>query len=142
MKPARWALSSLALLLSLLGGGDPLAADVVQQLEAAQILLSEATEPPPDSAPWQAQTLPDNWSVSRPKVHGYGWYRMRFELAPVAYEPYAAYLPWLRTIGAVDVNGVLVRGTGEFGKPRPGPRPQYFEIPARLLHAGINTLHI
>jgi signal transduction histidine kinase len=142
MKPARWALSSLALLLSLLGAGVALGSDAVQQLDAAQILLGDAPEPPPDAGPWQPQTLPDNWNVSRPEVHGYGWYRLRFDLPQVTDDPYAVYLPWLRTIGAVYVNGVLVGRTGEFGNLHFGPRPQYFVIPGRLLRAGINTLHI
>ena len=142
MKPARWGLSSLALVLSLLGGGLALAADPVQQIHAAQILLGDAPEPPPDVAPWQPQTLPDNWMVSRPNAHGYGWYRVRFDLPHVADDPYAVFLPWLRTIGAVYVNGVLVGRTGEFGNVQFGPRPQYFVIPGRLLRAGTNTLHI
>jgi signal transduction histidine kinase len=142
MKPARWALSSLALLLALLGEGAAFAAAAVQELDAAQVLLGDAQEPPPDTAPWQPQALPDNWNVSRNGVHGYGWYRVRFELPQLTEEPYAVYMPWLRTIGAVYVNGVLVGRTGEFGKVRFGPRPQYFAIPGRLLHSGINTLHI
>ena len=142
MKPARWVLSSLALLLSLLGGGLALAADAVQQLDAAQILLGDEPEVPSDAAPWKPQTLPDNWNVSRPRVHGYGWYRLRFEVPQAGDDPYAVFLPWLRTIGAVYVNGVLVGRTGEFGNVHFGPRPQYFVIPGRLLHAGTNTLHI
>src|SRR5579862_829623 len=142
MKPARWVLSRLALVLCLLGGGSLALADAVQQLDAAQILLGDTPGLPPDSAPWQPQTLPDNWNVSRPQVHGYSWYRLRFDLPQVTDDPYAVYLPWLRTIGAVYVNGVLVGRTGEFGNVRFAPRPQYFVIPARLLHAGINTLHI
>src|SRR5262249_52542108 len=92
--------------------------------------------------PWRPQTLPDNWMVSRPNAHGYGWYRLRFDLSHVTEDPYAVFLPWLRTIGAVYVNGVLVGRTGEFGNVQSGPRPQYFVIPGRLLRAGTNPLHI
>jgi len=101
----------------------------LQQLDAAQILLGDAPELPSDVAPWQPQTLPDNWSVSRPHVHGYAWYRLRFDLPQVTDDPHAVFLPWLRTIGAVYVNGVLVGRTGDSGNVRFGPRPQYFVIP-------------
>ncbi len=108
MKPARWALFSAALLLLLAGCGTAIAAETVQQLDTAQILLSDAVEPPPDAAPWKPQALPDNWNVSRQMAHGYAWYRLRFDLPQVPDEPYAVYLPWLRSIGAAYVNGVLV----------------------------------
>src|SRR5258706_14309897 len=105
MKPARWALFSAALLFLLAGCGTAIAAETVQQLDTAQILLSDAAEPPPDAAPWQQQVLPDNWNVSRQGAHGFAWYRLRFDLPQVPAEPYAVYMPWLRTIGAVYVNG-------------------------------------
>src|SRR5258708_3050876 len=142
MKPARWALSSAALLFLLAGCGVAVAAESLQQVDAAQILISDAAEPPPDAAPWKPQSLPDNWIVSRPGVHGYAWYWLQFELPQIPDEPYAVYMPWLRTVGAVYVNGVLIGRSGEFEKLRPGPRPQYFVIPAHLLRAGTNTLHL
>ena len=142
MKPARWALSSAALLFLLAGCGTAIAAETVQQLDVAQVLLSDAAEPPPDSAKWRAQALPDNWTVSRPEAHGYAWYRLQFDLPEIPAEPYSVYMPWLRSIGAVYVNGVLIGRSGEFEKLRPGPRPQYFVIPTQLLHAGANTMHL
>ena len=142
MKPARWVLSSLALFFLLTGCCTAIAAETVQQVGDAQILLSDAAEPPPDAAPWRPQALPDNWTVSRPGVHGYAWYRLHFDLPQVPEDPNAVYMPWLRSIGAVYVNGVLIGRSGEFEKLRPGPRPQYFVIPAHLLRVGANTLHL
>ena len=138
MKPARWA-SFSALVLSLALGA---AAAPVIVLDSAQFLKSDAAEPPPDSAPWQAQPLPDNWRISRPHEFGYAWYRLRFDIDAQPREPYAAFMPWLRSIGAVYVNGVLVGRTGPFGKLQISARPELFVIAPQLLHAGSNTFHI
>ena len=102
MKPARWASFSAIVLLGIAFGA---AAAPMLTLDSAQFIHSDAAEPPPDSAPWQPQSLPDNWKVSRPKVFGYAWYRLRFDLPEQPDQPYAAYIPWLRTIGAFYVNG-------------------------------------
>ena len=51
-------------------------------LTQAQFILSDSELPPPDSAPWQPLTLPDNWNLSRPGVGGFAWYRIEFTLSP------------------------------------------------------------
>lgn len=141
MRPARWVSSSaLAFLLALAGCAD--AASPPLTLQSAQFLKSEGTEPPPDSAPWQPQSLPDNWKKSRPKVFGYAWYRLTFDLPVKPGEPYAVYTPWMRTIGAVYVNGTEIGRTGPFGSPQLSPYPQAFVIPPNLLRAGENTFHV
>src|SRR5260221_5650796 len=142
MKPARWASFSAALLFLLQIALGVAAAAPVLTLHSAQFIHTDADDPPPDSAPWQSQSLPDNWKVSRPKVFGYAWYRLRFDLPAQPGQPYAAYIPWLRTIGAVYVNGVQVGRTGPFGMPQISPYPEFFVIPPKLLRAGSNTFHI
>ncbi|MFO1206236.1 MAG: sensor histidine kinase [Burkholderiales bacterium] len=126
-----------------------MAADPVLRLSSAEFVFSDAREPPPDSAPWQPQTLPDDWRVSRPGTYGYGWYRLRFDLPAAPDQLFAAYLPVLQTVGALYVNGVEVGDSGTFGQAPPGfqPRwslyqhpPQLFGIRPELLHAGANTL--
>jgi signal transduction histidine kinase len=142
MKPGRWASSSAALVFLLHFATGWAAAAPMLTLHSAQFIHSDADDPPPDSAPWQPQSLPDNWKVSRPKVFGYAWYRLRFDLPAQPDQPYAAYIPWLRTIGAIYVNGVQVGRTGPFGMPQLSPYPELFVIPPKLLHAGSNTFHI
>ena len=175
MKRARWALFStmpearlgvggfqtrvvvLALCLGLLGHlglfwpSLAQAAEPVVQLASAEFILSDSPEPPPDSAAWRPQTLPDDWRVSRPGTYGYGWYRLRFDLAAEPDQLFSAYMPVLQTAGALYVNGVHVGQSGTFDRPPPGfhPRwslyehpPELFAIRPDLLHAGANTLHL
>jgi signal transduction histidine kinase len=135
---------------------DPL----LPQLDQADFILSDSTEPPPDSVAWRAQTLPDDWLVSRPGVSGYGWYRLRFALPGEPDELYALHVPLLKGIGAVYVNGVNIGQTGTFERTAsteqlvhdapllvPGRAlfanvPRFFSIRPELLHAGANTVHL
>ena len=137
--------------LGLIAPSSAQAAEPLLQLTSADFVLSDSSEPPPDSAPWQPQTLPDDWRVSRPATYGYGWYRLRFDLPAGADQLFAAYMPVLQTVGALYVNGVDVGQSGTFDRPPPGfhPRwslyehpPQLFSIRPDLLHAGANTLHL
>ncbi|HXF79713.1 MAG TPA: ATP-binding protein [Usitatibacter sp.] len=142
MRPARWVSSSAAFAFLLALATGAAAAPPVVALDAARFLKSDSAEPPPDSAPWEAQALPDNWKKSRPKASGYGWYRLAFDLPAKTDAPYAIYTPWMRTIGAVYVNGTEIGRTGAFGAPQLSPYPQVFVIPPKLLRAGENTLHV
>ena len=117
------------------------AADPVLRLDHAEFILSDAPEPPPDSADWKPQTLPDDWSLSRPNTSGYGWYRLRFSLPDQPHEPFAAYLPRIRTVGAIYINGVYAGRTGPFDKIESVGSAQLFAVPPSLLRAGPNTLH-
>jgi signal transduction histidine kinase len=119
-----------------------LAAPPVVTIDSARFLKSESAEPPPDSAPWQRQALPDNWKKSRPQVFGYGWYRLTFDLPVKPDQPYAVYTPWMRTIGAVYVNGTEIGRTAPFDALPFSPYPQSFVIPPNLLRAGENTFHV
>jgi signal transduction histidine kinase len=114
----------------------------VLTLDSAQFLLSDAPMPPPDSAPWQSQALPDNWMVSRPGVFGYGWYRLSFELPRRPEGQYGVYMPWFRTVGTLYVNGTEVGRTGSVARPPFRLRPQYFVVPPHLLRAGGNQLQL
>lgn len=119
------------------------AADPVAHLDSAEFLLSGAVEPPPDSAAWQPQTLPDDWSVTRPGIkEGYAWYRLRFDLPGRPDKPYALYVPRIRTIGTLYVNSALVGQTSPSGTIESSSRPKLFVIPPGLLHSGSNDLHL
>ena len=87
MKLAGWGLFSLLLLVPLVASS---ADDPILRLTQAEFILSDAPEPPPDSAPWRPQMLPDAWWDSRPSASGYGWYRVRFSLPDQPQHPYAA----------------------------------------------------
>lgn len=156
-KPRRPRVLAVALAICLFGflglfaRSSVQAANPVLQLTSAEFVLSDAPEPPPDSAPWQPQMLLDDWRASRAGTHGYGWYRLRFELAAVPDQLFAVHMPVLQTVGALYVNGVEVGRSGTFGQAPPGfqPRwslypypPQPFTIRPDLLHAGPNTLHL
>ena len=109
-----WLLALLLLLLPTMA----LAADPVLRLDHAEFILSDAAEPPPDSAPWQPQKLPDDWSITRPEASGYAWYRLRFDLAEGPKAQQAIFMLWLRTVGAVYLNGTQVGQDGIFGHAR------------------------
>ena len=116
-------------------------ADTPLVLDSAQFVPSDATTPPPDSAAWKSQALPDNWDVSRPNAWGYAWYRLRFDLRAQPTQPYAMYLPYFKSDGLVFVNGIYVGRTAPSEQPYAGP-PQLFTIPPLLLHAGTNRVHL
>lgn len=161
MKPASWALfdklaaagrylaqhaSIVALLVITLLLVPPgvQAAQTTLTLESAQFLLSDAPEPPADTAPWQSLSLPDNWNLSRPGVGGFGWYRIRFELPHAPTELYVVYLRKLSMNAAVYVNGEHVGDGGTFTEPvaRHWNRPLLFPVASDLLKPGTNTLHV
>ncbi len=124
-------------------GADHVAASILK-LDAAEIVLDDAASPPPDSASWQPQPLPDNWNVSRPGQGGIAWYRVRFELPRAPDRLYAVYVPKLSMNAAFHANGASVGSGGQFEEPvaRHWNRPQFFTIPPALLSEGENVLHV
>jgi signal transduction histidine kinase len=142
-------LSAVRLLIALLlaaliaPGANALAADAPSlRIDRADWLASDAAEPPPDSAAWQPQSLPDDWDDAHDGLRGVGWYRLRFELTPPAPARPAIYLSFLRNVGAVYLNGAPVGSTGAFGRINPAAAPVLFAIDPQQLRAGGNTLHI
>jgi len=78
-----------------------------QEIDTTAFVLSPSRHPPPDSADWQSVPLPDVWEISRPGVHGVGWYRFEVDLADQPDRPWLAYFPRLRDGGMMFVNGSL-----------------------------------
>jgi signal transduction histidine kinase len=132
----------LALLLVLAASAAPGAANEGLRLAQAEFVLSDSAEPPPDSAPWQPQLLPDSWPTSRRGVSGYAWYRLRFDLASLPREPQAIFIPRLLSVGAVFLNDTLLGTSGRFEVVSPGVRPQMFAFDPELLRSRPNTVHI
>ena len=133
----------VALLVALLGVGAH-AQNALRTLDHGDIVLSESAEPPPDSAAWQAVSLPEFWPSTRPKVFGTAWYRLRFELPAQPDGPQAVMVARLSTVGAVYVNGRLVGQNGEWGQE---PTLRWsalvlYPFDAGLLRAGANEVHV
>ncbi|WP_189595294.1 sensor histidine kinase [Trinickia symbiotica] len=129
------------------------------ELHQADFILSDSPKPPPDSAAWRPQALPDNWRVSHPGDSGSGWYRMQFNLPIAPDEFYAAYMPLLESSGALYVNGAFVGRIGAVAPVAPamgrlapsmpkappafvGFPPRLVSIPPDLLRAGANTIYL
>ena len=121
-----------------------LADESVLKLDSAEFVLDNAESPPPDSAPWKPQSLPDNWRISRPNVGGFVWYRIHFTLPRQPDHPYAIYLPRLILNAAFYVNRAYLGSGGQFEDPvsRNWNRAQYYLITPTLLQSGTNTVSI
>jgi signal transduction histidine kinase len=135
-------LLALAAAASMASAADPAAQTV--QLTQAKIILGANSSPPADTAPWQMQTLPDNWNVSRPGVGGEVWYRIEFELSPTQLELSALYIPRLSMSGEALINGERIGGAVQFSEPitRQWYLPQHYSVPMRLLKPGVNVIHV
>lgn len=114
------------------------------ELHQAELVLSDALQPPGAEATWQPQSLPDLWVVSRPGIGGNGWYRLRFEWRGDDERIQAIHLPRLCMNGAVYLNGVLLGDGGQFDEPvsRNWNRPLLFLIPPGVLKQGDNVIHV
>jgi len=120
------------------------AAESSLTLRSAEFLLDAARAPPPDAAPWQPQSLPDNWNLSRPGVGGLGWYRLRFDLPRRPDGLFAIYVRKLSMNAGFYVNGSYIGDGGRFEEPvaRNWNRPQFYTISPDQLTPGPNTLHV
>jgi len=142
--PMRWLRACLTCLAMLVGGTAPgleAGSDRAVTISSAEFLLGDAPVPPAESAAWKDVALPDDWSVSRPGVSGYAWYRLRFDAPREPDRTVAVFIPWLRTAGAIYVNGKFVSQTGEIGSWHPS-RPWMFSIPSALLNDSGNRLEV
>jgi signal transduction histidine kinase len=114
------------------------AAEPLLLLEDAEIIVTDSAVPPPDSAPWRMQRLPDDWQHSRPGFTGVAWYRIRFELADAPSSPWGLYLPVLRRVGTIYVNGQLAAAN----ESQRAWYPQYFDLAPTLFRSGNNVIHL
>ncbi|MBY0401722.1 hypothetical protein K2X89_15630, partial [Myxococcota bacterium] len=110
----------------------------------ASILLAGGDRPPPDDAAWQSQSLPDDWSRTRPQRGGDAWYRIEFAPPPTPESDYAVYIPRLSMTGGAFVNGVAIGDLGRLDEPmsRRWYRPQLYRVPWKLLRPDGNVLHV
>ena len=136
-------IASLVIWSALVATGSP-AENTSLILRAAEFVLDDAPDPPPDAAPWQPQSLPDNWNLSRPGTGGFGWYRVRFDLPRQPDGPYAVYVRKLSMNAAFYLNGSYLGHGGRFEEPvaRHWNRPQFYTISPTELVPGGNTLYV
>ncbi len=113
-------------------------------LAQSSLLLSTDPAIPPDDAAWQKQSLPDNWNLSRPGVGGFAWYRIEVNVPSEALLLSALYVPRFSMNGMAYINREFIGGDGRFDEPvsRQWYRPQFFQVPAKLLLPGLNVIHI
>jgi signal transduction histidine kinase len=114
------------------------AAEPLLLLDDAEIIVTDSATPPPDSAAWQKQRLPDAWWISRPGFKGVAWYRIRFELADAPSLPWGLYLPVLRRFGTIYVNGQLAAAN----ESTRAWYPQYFDLAPTLFRPRTNVIHL
>lgn len=109
----------------------------------ARVLLTGGDTPPADTQPWQPQSLPDDWSRTRPARGGDAWYRVEFDLPAGPIPLTAIYVPRVSMVAAPFVNGTRLAEGGRFTEPmsRLWYRPQLYWVPPSLLKTGTNVLH-
>jgi signal transduction histidine kinase/CheY-like chemotaxis protein len=137
--------AATALFVAVVAAPVAIAADtVLQTLGHGAFLLSDASEPPPATEPWQPVGLPDRWDASHPGQRGIAWYRLAWDLDAVSQSSYAVFLKATNAQTRVYVNGSYVGTTGIFDGPRPRgfDQAQAFDVPATLLARGANTVHL
>jgi len=119
---------------------------VVHVLERGEFVPSAALSPPPDDAPWQPVSLPDNWYLSRPGARQAGWYRLPFDLSPEqANAASSLYLPRNSARRMFFfVNGHRVGGNLGYGDPgaRSWAPPLVTNVSPALLKPGRNVIQI
>ena len=138
-----WALALLlaAALVPVLWTGPSLPAGVLV-LSQAEFAKDESPAPPDASPQWQPRTLPDDWRRSLPGQHGYGWYRLEFDLDVAPTDSWGVYLSRVSTTYQLFINGIDVgTGGGMQGEIRRlAGRPQLDLVAPHILHPGRNEI--
>ncbi|MGB6054595.1 MAG: ATP-binding protein, partial [Burkholderiaceae bacterium] len=111
-------------------------------LDTASFVKSDAPAPPDTGPLWVPRTLPDDWRRNLPGQHGYGWYRLTFELDTAPADSWGVYLSRVSTTYQLFVNGIEVgSGGGMSGEIRRlAGRPQFDLVPPHILQPGRNEL--
>ena len=112
----------------------------LQTLTRASFVRSDSPTPPSDAG--APITLPDPWDLRHNDVTGYAWYLIDWSLPDAPSGLQAVYLTATLLPTQVFVNGISVGLTGLLTGPRPRAweQSELFEVPAELLHAGVNRI--
>jgi len=139
----------------LLGGAAclPLAARAAESADPSVLVIDHALAvgtatgaPASFIAPTQAVTLPDDWSVTRPRFDGSVWYRASFD-RPAGADPHelmALYIERACSNVEVYLNGQRVFSGGRMSEPvtRNCHYPQLASLPAALLQDRGNVIEL
>lgn len=99
----------------------------------------------PDAG-WTPASLPDNWHFTRPRLTGFGWYRVVFRLDAVPGHALALLAPRVAKRGEFRLNGTLLNPGVRFDAHGQGDgtqmalQPQLLHLPPEVLRAGTNVL--
>jgi signal transduction histidine kinase/CheY-like chemotaxis protein len=130
--------------LALTGAGSAEAAldDRLQTLSAARFLRSDDPRPPREGG--ESLTLPDPWDLRHVDASGYAWYMLDWPLASAPSDLQSIYLSAVTLPAQVFLNDASVGLTGSLTGPRPRAweQAQQFEVPANVLHPGINRIAV
>lgn len=143
----RWIVLSFALIAAWTAACAAAAEAAVAQavtIEQGESVVSQSLVPPPDSAAWQAVSLPDDWNRSRPGFDGQLWYRLAFQTVAVK-RTHALYVPRNSAAEiAFFINGEPLSISRPYGDPRITElqRPLVFTVPAIMLRDRDNVLHV
>ena len=100
----------------------------------------------PDDAALHIVTLPDDWSLSRPRARSPLWYRLRFDATDAASQPELLGLYIERACANVEVqlNGQRLHAAGSMVDPiaLDCQRPLLLPLPAALMQARDNKLDL
>lgn len=101
--------------------------------------------PPASPANAETRSLPDAWHRQRANDAGLGDYSLQWVQPAVPDQPWAVYIPQAESALSVWVNGVEIGRDADLDRPhlaRQTSPPRLWPLPAALLQAGTNTLHI
>jgi len=114
-------------------------------LEHAEYVVSDATAPPPDSAPWQAVTLPDKLAPEPPGLHRAGVVPVLCSRPPPAVARLGVFLARNSAPAiCLYVNGLEVNDNDSSVDPRMSDlqRPLLFRVAPAMLYPGNNVFHV
>ena len=134
-----------ALTLGLAAAGVWAQAAAIEPIVQAKVLASNDMAIP-GMALQGSTPLPDDWSVTRPRIGGIVWYRVGFESPSPAQpdEMLALYIERVCSNVEVHLNGRRIFSSGSFNEPvtRNCPYPQLVALPTALLREDGNTLDL
>ncbi|MGQ0529471.1 MAG: sensor histidine kinase [Panacagrimonas sp.] len=114
------------------------------QIDQVQSLATTRSDPPPDDAAWQATSLPDRWTLSRPAHVGTVWYRFTVRATDAPQSPVGLVLPKVSMNADFWINGMLMGRQGRMDEPltRHWNTPLLFQPPPAAWRPGDNRVHV
>lgn len=101
--------------------------------------------PPTSPATAETRSLPDAWHRQRANDAGLGGYTLQWVQTTAPDLPWAVYIPQAESALSVWVNGIEVGRDADFDHAhlaRQTSPPRLWPVPAALVRAGPNTLHV